>query len=183
MAAQRGQCEAGPASDWTDAAGVNIFPYLGSWILHSPGRLSVLPKRVISADGKLLKCPEGSSSSVPLKRGGVSVIWFTGVWKAPNYLQVFQFYFACTDVLGYVLEVSTPYGVQVFKIGKSVPRATGGVEPLARELLQPLQMEALGLSRLWAAATDYFLWSLAPHLPAVRSSYCTNEILFRDFIF
>lgn len=55
----------------------------------------------------------------------MSVIWLTGVWKAPNYLQVFRFYSACTDVLGYVLEVSTPYGVQVFKIGKSVPRATG----------------------------------------------------------
>lgn len=49
----------------------------------------------------------------------------SGVWKAPNYLQVFQFYFAYTDVLGYMLEVSTPYGVQVFKIGKSVPRARG----------------------------------------------------------
>ena len=53
------------------------------------------------------------------------VIWLTGVWKAPNYLQVFQFYFAWTDVLGYMLEVSTPYGVQVFKTGKYVPGARG----------------------------------------------------------
>lgn len=57
------------------------------------------------------------------KEGGVCIIWLTGVWKAPNYLQVFQFYFAWTDVLGYMLEVSTPYGVQVLKTGKSVPRA------------------------------------------------------------
>lgn len=68
MAAQRGQCEAEPASDWTDVAGVNIFSYLGSRILHPPRRLSVLQKRVIGADGKLLKCPEGSSSSVLLKK-------------------------------------------------------------------------------------------------------------------
>ena len=53
------------------------------------------------------------------------IIWLTGVWKAPNYLQVFQFYFAWTDVLGYILEVSTPYGVQVFKTGKCVPGARG----------------------------------------------------------
>lgn len=45
-----------PVSDLTDVAGVNTFPYLGSWILHPPRRLSVLQKRVIGADGKLLKC-------------------------------------------------------------------------------------------------------------------------------
>lgn len=45
-----------------------MFPYLGSWLLHPPRRLSVLQKRVISTDGKLLKCPEGSSSSA-LKDG------------------------------------------------------------------------------------------------------------------
>lgn len=124
MPAQKVQCEVEPASDWTDVAGVNIFPYLGTWVLHRPRRLSVLQKRVIGTDGKLLKHPEGSSSSV-LSKSGRSVIRLTGVWKAPNYLQVFQFYFAYTAVLGYVLEVSTPYGVQVFKIGKSVPRARG----------------------------------------------------------
>lgn len=46
-----------------------MFPCLGSWILHPPRRLSVLQKRVIGTDGKLLKCPEGSSSSVLLKKG------------------------------------------------------------------------------------------------------------------
>lgn len=78
----------------------------------------------------------------------------SGVWKAPNYLQVFQFYFAYTDVLGYMLEVSTPYGVQVFKIGVSQERG-GGVQILAHEPLKSLQIEALGLSCLWAAATDF----------------------------
>lgn len=46
-----------------------MFPYLGFCSLHPPRRLSVLQKRVISTDGKLLKCPEGSSSSVLLKKG------------------------------------------------------------------------------------------------------------------
>lgn len=58
-------------------------------------------------------------------RGGLPGFGLTGVWKTPNYLQVFLFYFILTDVLGYMLEASTPYGVQVFKIGKRAPRAKG----------------------------------------------------------
>lgn len=53
------------------------------------------------------------------------VIWLTGVWKAPNYLQVFQFLLCLNRCLGLYVEVSTPYGVQVFKIGKRVPWARG----------------------------------------------------------
>lgn len=90
-------------------------------------------------------------------------------------------YSACTDVLGYVLEVSPPYGVQVFKIGVS-QKQRGGVELLAQKSLQPLQIEALDLSHLWAAVTDYLLWSLAPHLPALQSSYYTM-FWHRHFIF
>jgi hypothetical protein len=59
------------------------------------------------------------------RRGGSTVVGLTGVWKLPNYLQVFLFYLALTDVSGYMLDASAPYGVQVFKIGKSVPRAKG----------------------------------------------------------
>lgn len=58
-------------------------------------------------------------------RGGLPVVGLTGVWKPPNYLQVFLFYFVLTDVLGYMLEASTPYDVQMFKIGKRAPRAKG----------------------------------------------------------
>lgn len=102
-----------------------MFPYLGSWLLHPPRRLSVLQKRVISTDGKLLKCPEGSSSSVLLKTGR-SVHYLTHRCLEGSKLPSgFQFYFAWTDVLGYILEVSTPYGVQVFKTGKCVPGARG----------------------------------------------------------
>lgn len=81
-------------------------------------------------------------------RVGVPGVGLTGVWKPPNYLQVFLFYFVLTDVLGYMLEASTPYSVQVFKIGKRAPRAKGGVESLAHTPVQSLQAEALRCARL-----------------------------------
>lgn len=49
----------------------------------------------------------------------------------------------------------------------------GGVELLAREPLSSLPIDTLSLSRLWAAAADYFLWSLAPYFPASQSSSWT----------
>lgn len=56
-----------------------------------------------------------------------------------------------------------------------VPQEQGsGVELLADTPMQSLQIEALGLSCLWAVATDYFLWSLAPYFPALQSSYCAT---------
>lgn len=104
-------------------------------------------------------------------RGGVPVVGLTGVWKPPNYLQVFLFYFILTDVLGYMLEASTPYGVQVFKIGKRAPEQRGGAESLAHNPMQSLQIEALGSACLWAAATEFLLWSLALHIPVLQSSW------------
>lgn len=76
----------------------------------------------------MVNCRDAQKVPVHLRfegRGGLTLVGLTGVWKLPNYLQVFLFYFALTDVLGYMLEASTPYGVQVFKIGKRVPRAQG----------------------------------------------------------
>lgn len=49
----------------------------------------------------------------------------------------------------------------------------GGVELLAHKPVQSLQIEALGLSCLWASATDFFLWSLVLYFPALQSLYCT----------
>ena len=48
------------------------------------------------------------------------------------------------------------------KLEKVSHEQGGGVELLAHEPLKSLQTKALSLSCLWAAATDYFLWSLAP---------------------
>lgn len=119
--AQNVQCEAEPANDRTDVAGVNMFPYLGSWVVHPPRRLSVLQKRVIGTDGKLLKCPEGSSSSVLLKKGR-SVRYLTHRCLESSKLPSgFPVLLCLNRCLGLYVEVSTPYGVQVFKIGKWVP--------------------------------------------------------------
>lgn len=100
-----------------------MFPYLGSWVVHPPRRRSVLQKRVIGTDGKLLKCPEGSSSSVLLKKGRrVRALTHRclGGSKLPS---GFPFLLCSNRCLGLYVEVSTPHGVQVFKIGKRVPRA------------------------------------------------------------
>lgn len=37
--AQDVQREAEPANNGAVVAGVNVFPYLGSWVVHPPGRL------------------------------------------------------------------------------------------------------------------------------------------------
>lgn len=68
------------------------------------------------------------------------------------------------------------------KLERASQEQRDGVKLLAQKPLQPLQIEALGLSHLWAAVTDYLLWSLAPHLPALQSSYYTM-FWHRHFIF
>lgn len=105
------------------------------------------------------------------RRGGVCVIWLTGVWKAPNYLQVFPFYFARTDVLGYMWKYLLLMVSKCSKWERGSPEQGGGVQLLAQEPLPSLQIEALASLCLCAAVTDYFLWSLDPHFPALQSFY------------
>lgn len=59
------------------------------------------------------------------------------------------------------------------KLEREPQEQRGGAQPLAHKLVQSLQIEALGCSSLWAAATDFLLWSLALCFPVLQSSWCT----------
>lgn len=182
MCLHRVQCEAEPANDWTDVAGVNMFPYLGSWILHPPRRLSVLQKRVIGTDGKLLKCPEGSSSSALLKKGECAL----SDSQVFGRLQITfrSFSFTLLEQMSWVICWKYPLLMvsKCWKLERVSQEHGGGVELLAHKPLPSLQIEALNLSCLWAAASGYFLWSLAPYFLALQSSSWTIFFWQKHFI-
>lgn len=129
-----------------------MFPYLPSWIWHPPRRPSVLQKkRVTGPDGKLLKCPEGSSSSVLLKKG--RRVWeLTHRCLEGSKLPWGIFGCALLQQMSWVMGRKSPL-LMVFKCSK-LERGSlkpgvgwdGGVPTLlAHQLMQSWQMETLSL--------------------------------------
>lgn len=86
----------------------------------------------------------------------------------------FSLNFARTDVLGYMWKYPVLMVSKCLKLERGSPGARRWSWALGTWAPAVLANYGSGLSRLCAAVTDYFLWPLDPHFPALPSSYCTR---------
>lgn len=86
----------------------------------------------------------------------------------------FSLNFARTDVLGYMWKYPVLMVSKCLKLERGSPGARRWSWALGTRAPAVLANYGSGLSCLCAAVTDYFLWPLDPHFPALPSSYCTR---------